>query len=114
MRWNSAVVLAVAGFVLPYAVGIGGTVVLGDSIGNHDFYHSGRLAAWDDATTVATLVAYALGLVACIPWLSRFFRGIPFMRQVFAGCCVALVATAHLAAVFVVRFAYYISTGGIL
>lgn len=108
MREKTMVAPAAIGILLPYAVGIAGTVVLGENVGNHDFYLSGQLQASDDATTLATLIAYGLGLSACVPWFWSHWTNLSVGGRLCMGCGLALLAIVHLAAVFVVRFLYYI------
>jgi hypothetical protein len=106
--------LAVVGILLPYAVGIASTAVLGNKVGSFDFYSSGRLRAWDEVTSIATIVAYGLGLLACLPWLwEHSTKNFTTMGRLCMGCTLALLAAVQLVAVFVVRFLYYVHVGGI-
>lgn len=104
---------AVVGILLPYAVAIGGTAILGDKVGSHEFYASGQLQVWDDATSVATLIAYGLGLLACIPWFWGYWTRLTTKGRLGMSCGAVLFAAVQFVAVFVVRFLYYIHSGGI-
>ncbi len=113
MSKKMAVALAVIGILLPYAIGIGGTAVLGNNVGNLDFYHSGKLAASDHATFLATLIAYGFGLVACVPLLRSRWTSLTPTGRLCMCSGVALFAVGHFVAVFAVRFLYYIHAGGV-
>jgi hypothetical protein len=109
-----AVALAIAGALLPYAVGIAGTTLLGKNIGDLDYYRSGQLARSDFWTGVLTLAAYAVGVACCIPALSLLLAGRGPTARLLLGLGLLLVAGAHLIAVFAVRFWHYYQSGGIL
>jgi hypothetical protein len=106
--------LAVGGVLFPYAVGIASTAMLGKDLGSVEFYYSGQLQAWDDATFVWTLVAYGLGLLGCVPWFWGRLTILTPKGRLCAGFALALLAAVHFAAVFAVQFLCYYHAGGIL
>jgi hypothetical protein len=107
------VVGVILGILLPYIVAIGGTAIIGDKVGNYDFYRSGQLQASDDATSLATLIAYGLGLLVCVPWLWGYWNQLTLKKRLCMSCTSVLVAFLHFVAVFVVRFLFYIHSGGV-
>ncbi len=113
MRKRVWAIVALFGFLLPYAVGIAGSAMLGDNVRSFNFYRSGQLAASDDATTVATLTAYGLGLLAFVPWLGPCWIRLTLKRRAYLCGGLMLFAVLQFVAVFVVRFFYYIHSGGI-
>jgi len=129
-RWTASVVTddedvmsrrliaAIVGILLPYVVAVGTIVMFSDKLGNHDFYASGQLQTWDDASSVAIWIAYALGLLACIPWFWGYWTHLMPRKSRWCVVCGAVlvvvpIAVVQFVAVGVVWFLFYIHFGGI-
>ena len=111
MRKTSVAVIV--GILFPHVVAVGGIAMLGHKLRSHEYYLSGQLQASDTATCVVTLIAYGLGLLACLPWFLENWAGLRPMGRMCLSCGVVLVAVVQLGAVFVTRFLFYIYSGGI-
>jgi hypothetical protein len=114
VRITGLSVLAAFGILLPYAVAVGRTVLLGNKVGDLDYYRSGALARWDERTTRLTLAAFGLGLACCVPLIRLGLAGRSRRARLLLTLGLVLVAVAHLIAVIVVGFLFYYNAGGIL
>jgi len=101
---------AFLGVLLPYLVGVLGTALLGNKVGDVAFYYSGRLANWDEFSGQATLIAFAVGILLCLPLILRGQRRHGSIWLLL----IAFAAMLHLVLVVVIRFAVYYNAGGIL
>ena len=105
---------AVSGILLPYCVGIAGTLYLNGQQGDHEYYLSGQLQTWDVLTGYATLAAYFLGVLACVPWARDRFSAATSRHPGLLAVGLLCAALLQLVAVLAVRFAFYYQSGGIL
>lgn len=106
--------LAVTGLILPYAVGILVVVSNASSIGNYNYYVSGRLREWDDLTSLLTLGAVIVGFCACLPWISRHGKNSRSKKRMILALLICIAPFLQLIGVFLVRFLVYNAMGGIL
>lgn len=110
MFGRRAVIMGTAGLLLPYVVGVLGSVVFHSEIGSMTYYTSGQLARLDRDTALTTFAAIFVGICLMLPALTKAFRWSNAPARVW----LALLLCIHLVAVFVVRFIAYFMTGGIL